>query len=370
MKQASSLIGIFSQVQDPRSHINQRHKLIDILLIGIISVISGVETWKQMVGFAKAKEEFLKTFLELPNGIPSEDTINRVFSAIDAPQLENCFIQWISSITDLKTEQVIAIDGKTVRGAKNKGNKYPIHMVSAWASENNIVLGQVKTDEKSNEITAIPNLLNILDISGNTITIDAMGTQKEITKNIIENDADYILSVKANQPNLLEQIEDEFRFSKKIKIDEDIDFGHGRIETRICSVITDFQFIENNSEWENLKSIIKIESTRDFKNSDKKSETSTRYCISSHKKDASFFQSAIRSHWGIENKLHWILDVDFSEDSSRKRAGNAAQNYSLLLRIALNLLKNEKTEKQGIKGKRLRAGWDNKYLLKVLNVKV
>ena len=370
MKETDNLIVIFSQIQDPRSHINQLHKLIDILLIGIISVISGAETWKQMVGFAKAKEAFLKTFLELPNGIPSEDTINRVFSAIDSKQLESCFMQWVRSVTDLRREQVIAIDGKSVRGAKHKGKKSPIHMVSAWACESNLVLSQVKTEEKSNEITAIPNLLEILDISGNTITIDAMGTQKEIAEKIIENQANYILSVKANQPNLLELIEDEFRFSKQAITDTDIDLGHGRIETRICSVITDFQFIEDNNEWKNLKSVIKIESTREFKNSKKPNETSIRYYISSHKKDASYFQYAIRSHWGIENKLHWVLDVGFSEDSSRKRAGNAAQNYSLLLRIALNLLKNEKTEKQGIKGKRLRTAWDNQYLLKVLRIKV
>ena len=243
-------------------------------------------------------------------------------------------------------------------------------MVSAWACENNLVLGQVKTDEKSNEITAIPNLLDILDISGNTVSIDAMGTQKEIAKKIIDNDANYILAVKGNQPQLLEHIQDEFRFSKQIEIDKNEDLGHGRIETRICSVITDFQFIEKKNEWENLRSILRVESIREFKNSDKEKETSTRYYISSLKNDALYFQSAIRSHWAVENKLHWTLDVGFSEDASRKRAGNASQNYSVLLKIALNLLKNEKTEKQGIKGKRLKAGWDNKYLLKVLKIKV
>lgn len=312
MKKDDKLISIFSKIEDPRSHINQLHNFIDILLIGVISVISGAETWKQMVEFAKSKEEFLKTFLELPNGIPSEDTINRLFSAIDSNQFESCFIEWVNSIADLKSNQVISIDGKTIRGAKHKGKKSPIHMVSAWASENNIVLGQVKTDEKSNEITAIPKLLDALDISQNVISIDAMGTQKEIAKKIIENSADYILSVKANQPQLLEHIEDEFRFSKQIEVIKNEDIGHGRIETRTCSVVTDFQFIEKENGWLNLKSIIKIESVREFKNSDKPSEKTTRYYISSLEKDATYFQSAIRSHWAIENKLHWTLDVAFS----------------------------------------------------------
>jgi len=304
MDNRDSLISIFSQVKDPRSHINQLHKLIDILLIGIISVISGAETWKQMVEFSRSKEEFLRTFLELPNGIPSEDTINRVFTTIDSNQLESCFIEWVSSIADLSKGQVIAIDGKTIRGAKHKGKKSPVHMVSAWACENNLVLGQVKTDEKSNEITAIPNLLDILDLSGNVVSIDAMGTQKEIAKKIIENDANYILAVKGNQPQLLEQIHDEFKFSKQIEINKDEDLGHGRIKTRPCSVITDFQFIEKINKWKNLKSILRIESVREFKNSDKKKETATRYYISSLKNDALYFQSVIRSHWAVENKLH------------------------------------------------------------------
>lgn len=370
MKSDSKIIRIFKQVEDPRSHINQLHNLIDILLIGIISVICGAETWKQMIGFAKSKEAFLKTFLELPNGIPSEDTINRLFSSIDSVKFESCFIEWVNSIADLSKGQIIAIDGKTIRGAKSHGKKSPVHMVSAWACETNLVLGQVKTAEKSNEITAIPQLLDILDIAEQTITIDAMGTQKEIAEKIIKNDANYILAVKGNQAQLLEAVEDEFKFAKQLDSSIDQDIGHGRIETRTCSVITDFQFIENQDDWKNLTSIIRVESTREFKNSDKKVEKATRYYISNLKDNASIFQNSIRSHWAVENKLHWTLDVAFSEDASRKRNQNAAQNYSVLLKIALNLLKNEKTEKQGIKGKRLKAGWDNQYLLKVLKIKV
>jgi len=371
MNKSSKLISIFGSIDDPRSHINQLHNLVDVLLIGMISVICGAETWKQMIEFANSKEEFMRKFLKLPNGIPSEDTINRVFSSIDSSQFETCFIEWVRSISELSKGQVIAIDGKTIRGAKSNGKKSPVHMVSAWASQNNLVLGQVRVNEKSNETTAIPTLLNTLLIEDNIITIDAMGTQTDIANKIIANGADYILAVKENQKQLLEEIKDEFKFSKNIETDTNFDIGHGRIETRKCSVVTNFQFIKNdNNKWNKLKQVVKIESIREFKNSDKQIEKATRYYITSLEDKAINYQQNIRSHWGVENKLHWTLDVAFSEDASRKRNNNAAQNYSILLKIALNLLKNEKTEKQGIAGKRLKAGWNEQYLLKVLNIKV
>ncbi len=370
MKTNNNLKAFFGQIEDHRSDINQLHNLIDILLISIIAVICGAETWKQMSEFGHSKEDFLKTFLELPNGIPSKDTIRRVFTAIDSTMFEQCFIQWVSSIADLTKGQVVAIDGKTLRGAKAAGKKSPIHMVSAWACQNNLVLGQIRTSEKSNEITAIPKLLDILELAQTTVTIDAMGTQKEIAKKIIAKQADYILAVKDNQPQLLENVKDEFKFSKQITTDTNENLDHGRIETRICSVISDFQFLNENSDWIGLKSIVKVDSTREFKNSDRPTERATRYYISSLKNSAEKFQSDIRSHWAIENKLHWTLDVGFSEGASRKRMGNSAQNYSIVLKIALNLMKNEKTEKQGIQGKRLKAAWNNEYLLKILNVKV
>ena len=371
MNTDNKLISIFGSVEDPRSHINQLHDLVDILLIGIISVICGAETWKQMVEFAYSKEDFLKKFLKLSNGIPSDDTINRVFSSIDSNQFESCFSEWVNSISEITKGQVIAIDGKTLCGAKSKGVKSPVHIVSAWANENNLVLGQVRVNEKSNEITAIPELLDKLMIQGNIITIDAMGTQTNIAEKIITNGADYILAVKENQKQLLEEIKDEFMFSKDIVIDTTIDVGHGRIETRKCSVVSKLLFVGNeNNKWTNLKQVIKIESIREFKNSEKPIETATRYYISSLENNAQEYQKNIRSHWGVENKLHWTLDVGFSEDASRKRNKNAAQNYSVILKIALNLLKNEKSEKQGIMGKRLKAGWNQDYLLKVLNIKV
>ena len=245
-----------------------------------------------------------------------------------------------------------------------------MHMVSAWACENNVVLGQVKVDEKSNETTAIPELLNLLCVKDAVITIDAIGCQDKIAEKIIDNDAQYILATKENQEAVYQDIINEFSFSNSSKTSNKLDFGHGRIETRTCSIITDLRGMSNTGKWKDLKTIIKIESVREFKNSDRPTENAVRYYISSCSGDAVFFQQAIRSQWAIENKLHWVLDVAFGEDASRKRQRNAAQNYSVLLKLALNLLKNEKTEKQGVKGKRLKAAWDEKYLTKVLNLKV
>lgn len=333
-------------------------------------MICAADTWKNMETFAKAREEFLTTFLDLKNGIPSDDTFNRVFSSIDSDALEKCFIKWVSHLVDLTDGEIIPIDGKAIRGAKSKGTKSPFHMVSAWSSRNNMVLGQVKVSEKSNEITAIPELLDLIAIKGCTVTIDAMGCQKEIASKIITKEANYILAVKGNQKQLYQNIEDEFKFSKHTQVDLHQNLDHGRIETRKCSVVNDFQFIKNKDGWKNLTSIIKIESIREFKNSTRITETATRYYISSLKEEAQIFQKNIRLHWTIENSLHWVLDVAFSEDASRKRIGNAAQNFSTLSKIALNLLKKEKTEKQGIKGKRLKCAYNQDYLLKVINLKV
>lgn len=370
MKTTNKFKSIFGKIDDPRSDINKLHQLDDILLIGIISVICAADTWKDMETYAKAKEGFLRSFLNLPNGIPSDDTFNRVFSSIDSEQFEVCFIDWVSDLIDLTGGEIIPIDGKTLRGAKSKGKKSPFHMVSAWASKNNMVLGQVKVNEKSNEITAIPKLLELITIKGCIITIDAMGCQENIARAIIKQEADYILAVKDNQKQLHQDIQDEFKFGKNIEKYTHQDLGHGRIETRTCSVITDFKFIQQDTKWDALQSIIKIESIREFKNSDKPTETATRYYISSLKTDAESFQKAIRLHWGIENKLHWVLDVAFGEDASRKRTGNAAQNFSILGKMALNLLKKDTITKQGIKGKRLKAAYDNNYLLDILGIKV
>lgn len=368
MENTNKLRTIFGQIPDFRRSHRQLHDLESILLIGIVSVISGAETWNEMEDYAHSKEDFLRTFLDLPNGIPSHDTFNRVFSNIDPVLFEKCFTEWVSGLAQLRPREVVSIDGKTIRGAKASGKKSPVHMVSAWASDNQMVLGQVKVSEKSNEITAIPQLLKALDLEDSIVTIDAMGCQSEIAEEIIAKKADYILAVKANQQQLLESIQDEFRFSKKVQVHQSEDIGHGRIETRKCSVINEFDFIPADSPWQNLASLIKIEATREFKNSDKPTENSVRYYISSLKAGAADFEKAVRSHWGIENKLHWALDVSFSEDASRKRKNNASQNFSMLNKIALNLLKNEKSSKVGVKSRRLKAGWDNHYLIKVLNL--
>jgi predicted transposase YbfD/YdcC len=368
LKTTHKLKTIFGQIPDFRRSHKQLYDLESILLIGIISVICGADSWNEMENYANSKEEFLRSFLDLPNGIPSHDTFNRVFSNIDSNEFEKCFIQWVSGLAQLQPREIIAIDGKTIRGAKAGGKKSPVHMVSAWANDNNLVLGQVKVSEKSNEITAIPKLLEVLSIESTIVTIDAMGCQTAIAKAIVKKDADYILAVKENQSQLLQDIEDEFRFGKNIETHLSQDLDHGRIETRKCSLINNFKFIANTNKWENLTSVIKIESKREFKNSEKPSQNAIRYYISSIKASPQDFQKAIRSHWSIENKLHWTLDVAFSEDASRKRTGNSTQNFSILNKIALNLLKNEKSTKTGVKSRRLKAGWDNHYLIKVLNL--
>lgn len=359
------IIDFFDDLTDFRSpYRNKQHELIDIVAISICAVICGADSWEEIEEYAKVKEEWLTNFLSLPNGIPSHDTINRVMSSICPIEFENCFKNWVKSLIIATNEDIISIDGKTICGAKINGRS-PIHMVSAWSSLNNIVLGQVKVNEKSNEITAIPMLIANLAIEGAVITIDAMGCQSAITELIIERKSNYVLSLKENQSSLLEQVKDEFLFSKaEVKI-EDIDYGHGRIETRTCSVISDFNHLENYEKWKNLASIIKVESVREFKNKEK-IEKSTRFYISSLTYKPAQFQDIIRSHWAIENKLHWTLDVAFGEDYDRKRSENAAQNFSLINKIVLNLVKNETTCKLGIKSKRKIAGWDENYLLKIL----
>jgi len=368
MNTQKNLRSILEQIDDPRRDLTRLHNLNDILLIGIIAVICSADTWDEIEQYALEKEDFLRSFLELPNGIPSHDTFNRVFSAIDSNQFEACFIEWVKTFTNLINKEVVAIDGKTIRGAKSHGKKSSIHMVSAWASANNVVLGQVKVSEKSNEITAIPKLLEVLLLKGCIITIDAMGCQTEIASKIIAKDADYILAVKENQKHLYEDIELEFKLIHPEQENSSLDFGHGRIETRKCSIITNLNEIEGAKNWKGLKTIIKIESSREFKNSNKANEEATRYYISSLEASAEDFQKSIRSHWSIENKLHWTLDVAFSEDASRKRQGNATQNFSILKKIALNLLKKDTTTKVGLKSRRLKAAWSNSYLLRILKL--
>lgn len=357
----------FAGLSDPRVDRTKDHLLLDIIFITITAVLCGADSWYDIEAYGKAKCEWLKKFLKLPNGIPTHDTFNRVFAALDPDELGKCFLSWTQSVSRVTKGEVISIDGKTLRGSRDKSNKSIVHMVSAWAGTNNIVLGQQKVDGKSNEITAIPALLEVLVLKGCIVTIDAMGCQKNIAAAIIDKEADYILALKGNQGELQEQVKESFRFMNSNGMNEETDLGHGRVEKRVCSVINDLSMIEQKAQWKGLRSIIKIEAERYIKSTGE-TESETRYYISSLQGDAQVLNQSIRHHWKIENSLHWILDVAFKEDQSRKREGYAAQNFSVITRIALNLLKAETTTKQGIKGKRLKAGWDNEYLERVLKI--
>jgi predicted transposase YbfD/YdcC len=359
----------FAELKDPRVERTREHLLEEILLIAIAAILSGANGWNEVENYGKAKHEWLSGFLRLPSGIPSHDTFNRVFAALAPEELEKGFAAWVSSIARLTAGEVVAIDGKTLRGTRTTAGKAMVHMVSAWANSNNLVLGQRKVDDKSNEITAIPKLLKALELSGAVVTIDAIGCQKSIASQIVEQRADYILAVKENQPSLLADIKDSFQMLAADAVDEEIDCGHGRVERRTCSVIEDLSLLDAPGEWASLQGLVRIEAER-YHKATGKSEREIRYYITSLKPDAKRLNAAIRQHWGIENKLHWVLDVGFGEDLSRKRAGHAAQNYSILTRIALNLLKQDKTCKLGIHGKRLQAAWDHDYLLKLLGVRI
>jgi len=357
----------FSELRDPRVERNRDHLLEEVVLIAIAAVLSGAESWNDLEDYGKAKLLWLKTFLTLKAGIPSHDTFNRVFSALDPEELERGFVAWVGSIARLTAGEVVAIDGKALCGTREPGTKAIVHMVSAWAEGNGIVLGQRKVEDKSNEITAIPKLLDALALAGTVVTIDAMGCQKSIAEKIVAKQADYILAVKQNQGSLLDGIKDSFQMLEADSVAEEIDCGHGRVETRRCSVLGDLSLLEKATEWPSLQGLVRVEAERHHKATGK-IERETRFYITSLKPDAERLNRSIRQHWGIENKLHWVLDVGFGEDLSRKRAGHSAQNFSLLNRIALNILKQDKTSKRGIKGKRLNAAWDHPYLLKLLGV--
>lgn len=364
----------FSAVSDPRMDRTKDHLLIDIISIAICAIISGAEGWVDMENYGKSKFDWLKTFLELPNGIPSHDTFGRVFSLLAPREFQEGFRNWIESIQELTKGEIVAVDGKQLRGSHDDYlGKKAIYMVSAWAEANELVLGQRKVDDKSNEITAIPELLKILSIEGCIVTIDAIGTQTKIAKAIIDVGADYLLSVKDNQKTLHQEIAWLFEYDQKKGFkDAPYDYaettnkGHGRIETRECWSISDTEYIQNlkgASKWKGLKSIAMVRSTRI---TSKKTTVKTRYYISSLPSNAKHLLKVARRHWSIENELHWVLDVALKEDQSRVRKGHAAENLAVLRHIALNLLKQEKSAKGGIRAKQLQAAWNNKYLLKVL----
>ena len=360
----------FSNITEPRDS-NKRHNLLDIITLALCAVICGCDGWEQMEEFGHTKYDWFKTFLELPHGIPSHDTFARIFAAIDPTEFQESFINWIKAIQNVTKGEVVAIDGKTLRRSHDRSsNKKPIHMVSAWACHNRIVLGQVKTDEKSNEIKAIPQLLQLLDLSGCIVTIDAMGCQKSIAAQIIAQGADYILALKGNQGNLHDDIRLYFQDNvesgfKDVEFTyrETVDGDHGRIETRRYWCTSEIDWLPDKYLWKGLRTVIMVERERDL---DDKITMETSYYISSMENCTEKLTEAVRSHWGIENSLHWVLDIAFREDECRIRKENAPENMAVLRHIALNLLKNEGSKRRSIKTKRLKAGWDNKYLVQVL----
>lgn len=370
---ASSFEDHFASLSDPRCpHApNQRHELMDMLVIAVCAVICGAEGWEDIEEYGKAQADWFAALLTLPHGIPSHDTFQRVLSRLDPDELTHCFLSWTRALSALSGGDIVALDGKTLRHSFDRASsQVAIHMVSAWSSTNRLVLGQVKVEDKSNEITAIPKLLKLLDLAGSTVTIDAMGCQKAIAQVITAKDADYVLALKKNHGTLYEDVQvffDDVQSTTFTGIEpayvETVEGDHGRIDTRRYWVTSDIAWLGATASWANLQSIGRVESRREL---GEEVEVETRYFITSLPADGPRFADAVRQHWGIENSLHWVLDVSFDEDACRIRKDQGAQTFSVLRHIALNLLRQESSHKRGIKARRKRAGWDRDYLLQVL----
>lgn len=377
-----SLIEHFKDLPDPRVNRTKDHALIDVLVIAVCTLLCGGETFNDMEDFGHAKEEWFGSFLTLANGIPSHDTFNRVLAALDPGQFLDCFLNWTQSLRQAISQEIVALDGKALRRALNKDETLK-YVVSAWAESNNLVLGQLKVSDKSNEITAVPELLRVLELSGCIVTLDAMGCQKKIAKEIKEADADYVLALKGNQETVHQEVKSFLdqtiaeRSSKRapgvklskaaasLEMLETVEKDHGRLETRRYYQSADLEWFADLNKWEGLRTVGVVESVREI---DGKQTLERRYYLASIALDVALFARAVRSHWGVENKVHWIMDVCFGEDQSRVRSGFAAENLATLRRLALNMLKRETSKKRGIKGKQLNAGWDHSYLLRLLGV--
>ena len=370
MTMNKGIVEIFKSIPEPREGNGIRHKLEEILTIAILSVLCECTEFTEMELFGIEREEWLRTFLKLENGIPSHDTFGDVFAALAPETIQTGFIRWVETIREKNSGEIVAVDGKTVRRSKDlQKNKRAIHVVSAWATTNGLVLGELATEEKSNEITAIPELLKMLEVKGCIITIDAMGTQKDITKTIREKEADYVLSVKENQPMLYGDISLYFSTeSEECDYTKTVEKSHGRYEKRECWTTTDIDWMPQKSDWEGLSGIGMIRTERQIVGSED-IEVANHYVIYS-KADMSSVEvlNAKRSHWGIENSLHWILDMDFREDESRMRLGNSAENMNVFRHMAINLIKSEKSTKMSLNMKRKRCMLSIDYLLKVIGV--
>lgn len=372
-----SAFSAFEGLRDPRSPYGRRHKLQDIIIIALCGAICGVDNCEELEEFGEAKAKWFATFLDLPHGIPSQDTFLRVFAALDPREFRECFVYWAESLRRTGDGKILSIDGKTLRKSFDTASeKSAIHLVSAWMRDEGFVLGQMKTADKSNEITAIPELLRLLNIEGSTVTIDAIGCQKKIVESITEKRADYVIQVKNNQAMLKESIVDYFssEIGDSLKISEKtylktIEKDHGRLEEREYWHSNDISWYTESSEWKGLRGFGKIRSSRTNMLSGK-SSTEERYFITSYSEtDVQRFSEAARGHWGIENSLHWVLDVAFDEDNCRVRTGNAAENFACVRHVALGMLKKENSKKRGIRTKRKRCGWDHDYLLQVIGLK-
>jgi predicted transposase YbfD/YdcC len=369
----SLLLEHFKNLEDPRAEHLLEHQLLDIIGLIICAVICGADSWVDIEHYGKAKESWLSGFLKLTNGIPSHNTIARLFAALKPAALQECFSSWVRAVADLSAGDIIAIDGKTLRHSYDTGrNKGTIHMASAWASQNRLVLGQVKVDEKSNEITAIPQLLKVLDLNNCIVTIDAMGAQKAIAQQIIEAGGDYVLSLKGNQGNLHQDVRQLFEWSRQQQFKDiphefyqTLDAGHGRTEIRRHWLLDRVEHLIDAHCWLGLKRVGLVESHRRLPG--KPTTLEQRYYLVSLDGDVQRFAQSVRSHWGIENQLHWVLDVAFDEDASRIRKDHAPENLALIRHVALNLLRQDTSTKVGIKAKRHKAGWNNDYLARILS---
>lgn len=373
-RRGGSLREQFGALRDPRVARTRRHALLDIITIALCAVICGAESWVEVETWGRAKEAWLRTFLAVSGGIPSHDTFGRVFAALDPEQFEACFLAWVVAGTEPVAGEVVAIDGKCVRRSGDApAGRGPLLLLNAWATTRGVALGQVAVPEAGNEITALPGLLQALALEGCTVTIDAIGCQTEVARTIRAQAADYVLAVKANQPWLAEDVAEFFTDAQRLAFadvahstHQTVDSGHGRLEVRQVWATDDpdaLWYVDPTGRWPDLRSIALVEAERRVGGAVSRQR---RYYISSLPGDARLLGTAIRRHWGIENELHWVLDVAFGEDQCRARTGYAAQNFALLRRCALNLLRRESTARIGIKAKRLKAGWSDDYLAAVL----